>query len=88
MGFLPSTPVIYEGAYAVLDGYESSLFKCADCLAGNPPTDVVFLHEIHLAREHLSGLDCPANNPSHELLKNVPVQSLASASSHPTIVAT
>jgi hypothetical protein len=73
MGFLPSTPVIYECADAVLDGYESSLFKRADRLTGDSSADVVFLHEIHLAREHLSRLKFPANNPSHKSLEDISV---------------
>jgi hypothetical protein len=40
MGFLPSAPVIYESAYAMLDGYESSLFKRANRLTGDSSADV------------------------------------------------
>jgi hypothetical protein len=73
MGFLPSAPVIYESAYAMLDGYESSLFKRANRLTGDSSADVVFLHEIHLAWEHLSWLEFPANNSSHELPEDISV---------------
>jgi hypothetical protein len=73
MSFLPSTSVIHESADAMLDGYQPSLFKRANCLTGNSSADVVFLHEIHLAREHLSRLELPANDSSHELLEDVSV---------------